>query len=105
MQVADQVGARKDIPDLSRGTAEELYLALRFGLVREFARRAEPLPVIMDDILVNFDPKRAKEACEALAELSKDQQVLLFTCHPETVDLVRSAAEDCKVIELSSQTA
>jgi uncharacterized protein YhaN len=101
--VEDRAGKRKDTSELSRGTIEQLYLALRFGLVREFARRAEPMPVIMDDILVNFDPKRAKEACKALGELSKDQQVLLFTCHPETVELVRSEAESCKVIELSPE--
>ena len=103
--VEDRAGKRKDTSELSRGTIEQLYLALRFGLVREFARRAEPMPVIMDDILVNFDPKRAKEACKALGELSKDQQVLLFTCHPETVELVKSMAQDCKGIELSSETA
>jgi uncharacterized protein YhaN len=101
--VEDQTGKRKDTSELSRGTIEQLYLALRFGLVLEFAARAEPMPVIMDDILVNFDPDRAREACRALGELSKEQQVLLFTCHPETVELVRSEAADCKVIELSPE--
>ncbi len=100
VEVEDQAGKRKDTSELSRGTVEQLYLALRFGLVREFARRVEPMPVIMDDILVNFDPKRAQEACKALGTLSKDQQVLLFTCHPQTVELVGSVVEDCRVIEL-----
>jgi uncharacterized protein YhaN len=103
IEVEDQTGERKDIPELSRATAEQLYLALRFGLVREFARRAEPLPVVMDDILVNFDPDRAREACRAIGELSKHQQVLLFTCHPETVDLLRSEVQDCRVIQLQLQ--
>jgi uncharacterized protein YhaN len=98
--VEDRTGKRKDTFELSRGTVEQLYLALRFGLVREFARRAEPMPVIMDDILVNFDPDRAREACRALGELSEDQQVLLFTCHPETVELIRAEAGGCKIIEL-----
>jgi uncharacterized protein YhaN len=98
--VEDRAGKRKDLSELSRGTIEQLYLALRFGLVREFPKRAEPMPVIMDDILVNFDPDRAREACRALGELSKEQQVLLFTCHPETVELVKSEAADCRVIEL-----
>ena len=48
--------------ELSRGTAEQLYLALRFGLIEEFARHAEPLPVVMDDILVNFDEARTERA-------------------------------------------
>jgi uncharacterized protein YhaN len=101
--VEDRTGKRKDTSELSRGTIEQLYLALRFGLVREFAARAEPMPVIMDDILVNFDPDRAREACRALGELSKEQQVLLFTCHPGTVELVKSEAADCRVIQLSPE--
>ena len=99
--VEDGSGNRKDTTQLSRGTAEQLYLSLRFGFVREFAARAMPLPVIMDDILVNFDPERAAAACKALLELSADQQVLLFTCHPTTVELMRSAGPDCSVVELT----
>jgi uncharacterized protein YhaN len=101
--VEDRTGARKDSSELSRGTVEQLYLALRFGLVREFGRRSEPMPVILDDILVNFDPGRARETCRALDELSKDQQVILFTCHPETVDLITSENRDCKLFELPSE--
>lgn len=72
---------RKDISILSRGTREQLYLAIRFGLIGEYD--GEPLPVIMDDILVNFDPKRAKAAAESILALSKSHQVLFFTCHPQ----------------------
>ena len=60
-----------------------------------------PLPVIMDDILVNFDPERAAAACKALLELSAEQQVLLFTCHPTTMDLMRSAGRECSMVELA----
>jgi uncharacterized protein YhaN len=86
--VEDRDGRRKDIQDLSRGTAEQLYLSLRFGFIREFSKRAEPLPIVFDDILVNFDPERFQAACEAIKELIKTYQVLYFTCHPETTDLL-----------------
>ena len=99
--VEDRAGKRKDTTQLSRGTAEQLYLSLRFGFIREFAARAMPLPVIMDDILVNFDPERAAAACKALLELSAEQQVLLFTCHPTTMDLMRSAGRECSMVELA----
>lgn len=69
---------------LSRSTAEQLYLALRFGLVEHFAAGAEPLPIVMDDILVNFDDERAARATRSIEELAKHQQVMYFTCHPET---------------------
>lgn len=106
---------------LSRGTREQLYLALRLGYVRTHALHAEPLPLIMDDILVNFDPERAARTAAALAELcgkrdgrdgvapnaadeppndaatiagGKPHQILFFTCHPHTVDMLRTAAPD-----------
>jgi uncharacterized protein YhaN len=81
-------GGAKATEELSRGTAEQLYLALRFGLIEEFARHAEPLPVVMDDILVNFDPDRADRAADALHALAERHQVLFFTCHPRTVELL-----------------
>ena len=69
---------------LSTGTAQQLYLALRFGLVEHFARQAESLPVVMDDILVNFDPVRAERAARSIEDLATRHQVLYFTCHPAT---------------------
>ncbi|MFS8087309.1 MAG: ATP-binding protein, partial [Acidobacteriota bacterium] len=93
-------GDHKTPEQLSRGTQEQLYLALRFGLIRQFAENAEPLPVIVDDILVNFDPERAARAAESFAELSKTNQVLVFTCHPETAQLFTTADARTQVISL-----
>ena len=81
-------GEGKITDELSRGTAEQLYLALRFGLIEEFARHAEPLPVVMDDILVNFDADRAARAAAAIRDLADRHQVLYFTCHPWTAELL-----------------
>lgn len=103
IQLEDSSGHRKTLPELSRGTAEQLYLALRFGLIREFSRRSECLPVIMDDILVNFDPKRASEAARAIAELANDNQVILFTCHPNTADLLTAQAPQSMVMKLQDR--
>jgi uncharacterized protein YhaN len=86
--------------ELSRGTREQLYLALRFGLIREFGQNAEHLPVVVDEVLVNFDPARAPRAAEAFARLSETNQVLAFTCHPQTVDMFVNAAPGARVIRL-----
>jgi uncharacterized protein YhaN len=98
--VIDENGVSKQPSELSRGTREQLYLALRFGLIREFGERTECLPVVVDEVLVNFDPDRARRAAEAFVELSKTNQVLVFTCHPEMVDLFTGVAPDTQVIEL-----
>lgn len=75
---------------LSRGAQEQAYLALRLAYIVKHAESSESLPVIMDEILVNFDPERASRTAEALARMAaKDQQILYFTCQPHIVELLQ----------------
>ena len=78
---------------LSRGTREQLFLSLRFGLIHELGQHSEPQPVILDDALVNFDPHRGKKAAEAFLDLAETNQVLVFTCHPQIVEWFTEAAK------------
>ena len=98
--VTDSTGASKQPGELSRGTREQLYLALRFGLIREFGEHAERLPVVVDEALVNFDPARARLAAESFAQLSETNQVLVFTCHPATAEMFADVAS-AQVVDLS----
>jgi uncharacterized protein YhaN len=66
---------------LSRGTREQLYLAFRLGLIEHYATRAEPLPIVMDEVLVNFDPERAERVGRSVRDLGSRHQVLYLTCH------------------------
>ena len=68
--------------ELSRGTREQLYFALRLALIKNRAKTAEPLPLIMDDVLVNFDPSRLRRAVDAILTLASNHQILYFTCQP-----------------------
>jgi len=90
--VTEGTGQRKSPNELSRGTREQLFLSVRFGLIRELGRRTEPLPVVVDEVLVNFDPDRALRAAKAFVELSRTNQILVFTCHPAVVELFQEAA-------------
>ena len=92
IHVTDSTDAPKQPAQLSRGAREQLFLSLRFGLIRELGERAERLPVIVDEVLVNFDPQRALRAANAFVELSQSNQVLVFTCHPSVVDRFRTAS-------------
>ena len=95
--VTDSDGQTKQPSELSRGTREQLFLSLRFGLIRELGQRTEPLPVVVDEILVNFDPDRALRAAVAFTELSRTNQILVFTCHPTVVELFRDAASEAGI--------
>lgn len=87
LAVLERGGARLDSSQLSRGATEQLYLAMRFGLARQYARTT-PLPLVLDDVLVNADPQRRRRLAEELHEVSTEVQVLLFTCHPATAELL-----------------
>jgi len=94
-------GTRVDSADLSRGTAEQLYLCLRLALATSFAGAAVTLPLILDDVLVNFDPSRARAVAGMIANVAKEHQVLAFTCHPHIVDLLHEVSPSARIIELS----
>ena len=99
IQVTDSSGGPKQPNQLSRGTREQLFLSLRFGLIQELGQRSERLPVIVDEALVNFDPERGLRVARAFVELSRTNQVLVFTCHPTIVELFQNAAAQSGVQE------
>ena len=103
--VLDESGRWKTPEQLSRGTREQLYLALRFGLIQSMGTETERLPVIVDEVLVNFDLERARRAATAFVELSRTNQVLVLTCHQWMVDLFAEAAPNAAVVDLSALPA
>jgi uncharacterized protein YhaN len=90
ISVVTDRGVLKPTDELSRGTLEQLYLALRVGFLSSL-RAGRSLPVLMDDVVVNFDEERRAGAAAAIAELARDRQVVFFTCHPETAAVLADA--------------
>ena len=86
MSVYDHRQASKSLEQLSRGTKEQLLVGLRLGFIEEYEKQSEPLPVVADEILVNFDPARARQMAKILQEFAAQRQMLIFTCHPGTAD-------------------
>ncbi len=74
-------GATRKVLELSRGTREQLYLAMRLGLIEQYEEKTESLPLIFDDILVNFDKTRLKSAVETIFKFAGKRQVIILTCH------------------------
>ena len=75
-------GQTLDIGSLSRGTREQLFIAIRLALATSFEKHGVNLPLILDDVLVNFDNHRAAAAAEVLREFAESgRQIFLFTCH------------------------
>ncbi len=80
-------------PDrLSQGTKEQLYLSLRLAYILLANQYKESLPLLMDDIFVNFDLQRASQSAKTLAKIiedDKNQQILFFTCHEHIATLLK----------------
>jgi uncharacterized protein YhaN len=72
---------------MSDGTRDQLYLALRLASLETFLERHEPLPFVVDDVLIHFDDDRARTVLKVLAEFSKRTQVIFFTHHEHLVRL------------------
>jgi uncharacterized protein YhaN len=101
IQVERADGMRLAPQLLSRATAEQLYLSMRLALVREYANHVDPLPVVFDDIFVNFDPNRSRTSLKAVRELCATHQVLLFTCHPHLVKQIEEAVPEARIFTLA----
>jgi uncharacterized protein YhaN len=83
-------GERVVVSALSEGTRDQLFLALRLAAVSLAAARTEPMPLILDDLFVNFDEARTAAALEIFGELARTMQVVLFTHHRHVAELARS---------------
>ena len=93
-------GVERTPEQLSTGTREQLYLAIRLAYVLHYCRQNEPLPIVMDDVLVNFDDHRVRQTLITLSDVAQTVQVLFFTCHPHMVQLARDVVPNIKPIEL-----
>lgn len=96
----DAARNERDPKHLSLGTCQQLYLALRIALLMCADNVGESVPILADDILVNFDSQRRAGAARALAQLARTRQVIVFTCHEEVVEAMGMADPACTVIDL-----
>jgi uncharacterized protein YhaN len=86
---------RVPVSGLSEGTRDQLFLALRLAGIEQHLQDREPVPLIIDDVLITFDDDRARATLRCLAELSNKTQVLLFTHHQHVAELAREVQPAC----------
>jgi uncharacterized protein YhaN len=103
LRVDNEHGQALSVELLSRGTREAVFLALRLALISQYARRGVVLPVILDDVLVNFDTDRTRQAARVLRDFAKQgHQLLLFTCHDHIMKAFKKLKVEVR--ELPSRT-
>ncbi len=72
-------GQELDVSQLSRGTRAQLYFALRLSSLETYFADQPAVPLVFDDLFVDFDDDRTTAAFEVLSELAQSVQVLYFT--------------------------
>ncbi|WP_082234722.1 ATP-binding protein [Halobacillus massiliensis] len=90
IKVSDQQGQYFLTNELSRGTADQLYVSLRLALARVLSIE-QPLPFIVDDAFVHFDNQRLHIMIELIQELAEKQQVIFFTWRQDLAEKLKAA--------------
>lgn len=87
------------VESLSEGSREQLFLCLRLALAGSYARRGASLPMVLDDVLVNYDQQRAKAAAGVLRDFADTgHQLLVFTCHEHLARMFKSLRIDVRTL-------
>ncbi|NLO37863.1 MAG: chromosome segregation protein SMC, partial [Ruminiclostridium sp.] len=103
LKLAPQESTEEVLPDqLSSGTVDQIYLALRLAAIRIVEKKGETLPLFLDEPFAQYDESRTKETLTLLKRESRTRQILLFTCKKREVELIRELYrnEPVNIIEL-----
>jgi DNA repair exonuclease SbcCD ATPase subunit len=84
-----ETGELRPAEHLSRGTQDQLYFSMRFGILDLVSNDAETCPCLLDEPFAAYDRIRMAEAFEVLAEEAKRRQLFLFTCREDLLDFAR----------------
>lgn len=78
-------GKKIPVNQLSRGTLEQAYLAMRMA-VGSILIQEEPMPILLDETFSMYDDKRLEDTLRWL--LNRQEQILLFTCQKRELEIL-----------------
>ena len=94
-------GEQVDVAGMSEGSRDQLYLALRLAALELQVEQGLRMPLIADDLFINFDDRRTAAGLKVLGELSRKMQVVFLTHHEHLVPLAREVlGVDLNVVQL-----
>jgi len=80
-------GELRLVEHLSRGTQDQIYFSMRFGIMDLVSSAEEPCPALLDEPFAAYDLVRLINAFEVLAREAETRQIILFTCREDLLDL------------------
>ncbi len=99
LRIDNAAGQALPLEVLSRGTRETVFIALRLSLAAAYARRGVMLPLVLDDVFVNFDRARTLAAARVLRDFAAlGHQVIMFTCHEHIMRIFYEIGVEVRVL-------
>lgn len=94
-------GQQVDVTGMSEGSRDQLYLALRLAALELQIDQGLSMPLIADDLFINFDDARTRAGLQVLGELSHRMQIIFLTHHDHLVPLAKEVlGEQLNVVSL-----
>jgi uncharacterized protein YhaN len=90
---------------LSKGTREQLFLALRIAAIERYVASAGSVPVLFDDVFIESDEPRSERIFAALGELAASTQVIVLTHHRHLIDVGSRALGENLLVQSLPDTA
>lgn len=88
-----------NIDSLSGGTIDQLYFALRFGIINSMGENK--LSLILDDCFIQYDDNRIKGVIDLLSTIGRERQIILFTCHSREKTIMEEISLDFNYLHLT----
>lgn len=90
-------GKKIPVGQLSRGTLEQAYLAMRMA-VGSILVQEESMPILLDETFSMYDDRRLEDTLRWL--LTRQEQIILFTCQKRELDILERMSVFCHKIVL-----
>lgn len=87
-----------DTSYLSSGTYDQIYLALRLGII-DIIFKDKKVPIILDESFTQYDDKRLSRMLDILYEKCREHQIILFTCQKREIEILKDR-EKVNIIKL-----
>lgn len=88
------------LSQISTGTMDQVYLALRLAAADLMEKDGVVLPLLFDDSFVNYDETRLRTVLCWLPKQYPGRQILIFTCHRREAQLLSADFLPYRLIEL-----
>lgn len=93
---------KKSLKSFSQGTKDQLFFALRLAVI-ELYEKEKKLPLIFDDVFLNWDDNRINNFINFFKKLSKKRQIIFLTCKKRNLNLIKKNFKNLNLIYLGGE--